>query len=254
MAGRLEGKVAIVTGAARGQGEAEARRFVAERASVLLTDVLDEEGMAVAASLGATAAYRRLDVSSEEEWTAAVADAEERFGPVSILVNNAGILDFASVEHQDVEKFRRVIEVNLVGTLIGMKTVTPSMRKAGGGSIINISSNGGIWGLPSLGAYVASKWAVRGLSKTAALDLGKRGIRVNSLHPGGIDTPMTRMPGQEPNDTGFAKSLPVGRFGLVDEVANVVTFLASDEASYVTGAEWSVDGGATAGDRFLLDG
>jgi 3alpha(or 20beta)-hydroxysteroid dehydrogenase len=252
MAGRLDGKVAIVTGAARGQGEAEARRFAAEGASVLLTDVLDDEGKAVAESLGAAAAYRHLDVSSEEEWIAAVADAEARFGPVTILVNNAGILDFASVEHQDVEKFRRVIDVNLIGTMLGMKTVTPSMRKAGGGSIINISSNGGIWGLPSLGAYVASKWAVRGLSKTAALDLGKRGIRVNSLHPGGIDTPMTRMPGQEPNDTGFAKSLPVGRFGLVDEVANVVTFLASDEASYVTGAEWSVDGGATAGDRSLL--
>lgn len=254
MPGRLEGKVAIVTGAARGQGEAEARRFVAEGASVLLTDVLDEEGTAAAAALGEQAAYRHLDVSSEEEWIAAVADAEERFGPVTILVNNAGILDFASIEGQDVERFRRVIDVNLVGTLIGMKSVVPSMRRAGGGSIINISSNGGIWGLPSLGAYVSSKWAVRGLSKTAALDLGKRGIRVNSLHPGGIDTPMTRRPGQEPNDSRFAKSLPIGRFGLVDEVANVVTFLASDEASYVTGAEWSVDGGATAGDRFLLDG
>lgn len=253
MAGRLEGKVAIVTGAARGQGEAEARRFVAEGASVLLTDVLDEEGIAVAASLGDRAAYRHLDVSSEEEWVAAVDEAEERFGPVTVLVNNAGILDFASVEHQDIDRFRRVIEVNLIGTLIGMKTVTPSMRKAGGGSIINISSNGGLWGLPSLGAYVSSKWAVRGLSKTAALDLGKRGIRVNSLHPGGIDTPMTRTPGQEPNDSTFAKSLPIGRFGHVDEVANVVTFLASDEASYVTGAEWSVDGGATAGDRFLLE-
>lgn len=253
MTGRLDGKVAIVTGAARGQGEAEARRFVAEGASVLLTDVLDDEGEAAAAALGDNAAYRHLDVSSEDEWIAVVADAEERFGPVTILVNNAGILDFASIERQDIERFRRVIEVNLIGTLIGMKTVTPSMRKAGGGSIINISSNGGIWGLPSLGAYVSSKWAVRGLSKTAALDLGKRGIRVNSLHPGGIDTPMTRRPGQEPNDTGFAKSLPIGRFGLVDEVANVVTFLASDEASYVTGAEWSVDGGATAGDRFLLD-
>jgi 3alpha(or 20beta)-hydroxysteroid dehydrogenase len=254
VSGRLDGKVAIVTGAARGQGEAEARRFVQEGASVLLTDVLDDEGRAVADDLGAPAAYRHLDVSSEEEWVAAVADAEERFGPVTILVNNAGILDFASVERQDVEKFRRVIDVNLVGTLIGMKAVAPSMRKAGGGSIINVSSNGGIWGLPSLGAYVSSKWAVRGLSKTAALDLGKRGIRVNSLHPGGIDTPMTRIPGQEPNESVFAKSLPMRRFGLVDEVANVVTFLASDEASYVTGAEWSVDGGATAGDRFLLDG
>ena len=121
----------------------------------------------------------------EEEWVAAVEDAEARFGPVTILVNNAGILDFASVEHQDVEKFRRVLDVNLVGTLLGMKSVTPSMRRAGGGSIINISSNGGIWGLPSLGAYVSSKWAVRGLSKTAALDLGKRGIRVNSCTPAG---------------------------------------------------------------------
>lgn len=252
MAGRLEGKVAIVTGAARGQGEAEARRFVAEGASVLLTDVLDEEGEAVAEGLGDRAAYRHLDVSSEAEWVAAVEDAEARFGPVTILVNNAGILDFSSIEHQDVEKFRRVIDVNLVGTMLGMKSVTPSMRRAGGGSIINISSNGGIMGLPSLGAYVSSKWAVRGLSKTAALDLGKRGIRVNSLHPGGIDTPMTRMPGQDPNDSAFARSLPMRRFGLVDEVANVVTFLASDEASYVTGAEWSVDGGATAGDRSLL--
>ena len=252
MAGRLEGKVAIVTGAARGQGEAEARRFVAEGAAVLLTDVLDDEGEAVAADLGESAAYRHLDVSSEDEWIAAVADAEERFGPVTVLVNNAGILDFGSIEHQDVEKFRRVIDVNLVGTMIGMKSVTPSMRRAGGGSIINISSNGGIMGLPALGAYVSSKWAVRGLSKTAAMDLGKRGIRVNSLHPGGVDTPMTRMPGQDPNDTLFAKSLPMGRFGHVDEIANVVTFLASDEASYVTGAEWSVDGGATAGDRSLL--
>ena len=252
MAGRLEGKVAIVTGAARGQGEAEARRFVAEGASVLLTDVLDEEGIEVAASLGYRAAYRHLDVSSEEEWTAAVAEAEERFGPVTVLVNNAGILDFASVEHQDIDRFRRVIEVNLIGTLIGMKTVTPSMRKAGGGSIINISSNGGLWGLPSLGAYVSSKWAVRGLSKTAALDLGKRGIRVNSLHPGGIDTPMTNL-GADAAESPFARSLPIPRMGHVDEVANVVTFLASDEASYVTGAEWSVDGGATAGDRFLLE-
>ncbi|MSO86774.1 MAG: glucose 1-dehydrogenase [Acidimicrobiia bacterium] len=252
MTGRLEGKVAIITGAARGQGEAEARHAVAEGASVLLTDVLDAEGEAVAADLGAAAAYRHLDVTSEEEWIAAVADAEERFGPVTVLVNNAGILDFGSIEYQDVEKFRRVIDVNLMGTMIGMKSVTPSMRRAGGGSIINISSNGGIMGLPALGAYVSSKWAVRGLSKTAAMDLGKRGIRVNSLHPGGVDTPMTRLPGQEPNETLFAKSLPMGRFGHVDEIAKVVVFLASDEASYVTGAEWSVDGGATAGDRSLL--
>ena len=253
--GRLEGKVAIITGAARGQGEAEARRFVHEGASVLLTDVLDDEGQAVAESLGERAAYRHLDVCDEDEWIAAVADAEERFGPVTILVNNAGILDFSSIEHQDLDKFRRVIDVNLIGTMLGIKSVTPSMRRAGGGSIINISSNAGMNGLPGLGAYVSSKWAVRGLSKSAAMDLGRRGIRVNSLHPGAVDTPMTRMPGHEPDDTTFARSLPLRRFGLADEIANVATFLASDEASYVTGAEWAVDGGATAGDRtFLLDG
>ena len=151
------------------------------------------------------------------------------------------------------ERFRRVLDVNLIGSMIGMKTVTPSMRTAGGGSIINISSNGGIWGLPSLGAYVASKWGLRGLSKTAAIDLGKHGIRVNSLHPGGVDTPMTRAAGDTgANDSPFVQDLPIPRMAHVDEIANVVLFLASDEASYVTGAEWSVDGGATAGDRSLL--
>lgn len=252
MTGRLEGKVAIVTGAARGQGEAEARRFVAEGARVLITDVLDEEGEAVVADLGAAAAYRRLDVSSEDEWTAAVAYCEARFGPATVLVNNAGILDFTPIHKQDIEKFRRVIDVNLVGTVIGMKAVTPGMREAGGGSIVNVSSNAGIWGLPSAGAYVASKWAVRGVSKTAALDLGRFGIRVNSVHPGMVRTPMTDF-GEGSTDTKWTRSLPVGRIGEPAEIANVVTFLASDEASYVTGAEWSVDGGATAGDRNLFD-
>jgi len=253
MTGRLQGKVAIVTGAARGQGEAEARRFHAEGAQVLLTDVLDAEGAAVAGALGDGTAYHHLDVTSEDEWIAAVGECEERFGPVTILVNNAGILDFGPVEKQDVERFRRVIDVNLTGTMLGIKSVVPSMRSAGGGSIVNISSNSGIWGIPQAAAYCSSKWAVRGLSKAAALELGRHGIRVNSVHPGGVDTPMVSGPGHDPNDTTWAKRLPLGRFGQPEEIAAVVTFLASDEAAYVTGAEWSVDGGATAGDRGLFD-
>jgi 3alpha(or 20beta)-hydroxysteroid dehydrogenase len=250
MTGRLEGKVALITGAARGQGEAEARRFVAEGANVLLTDVLDAEGEAVAADLGEAAAYRHLDVTSEDDWNGAVAEAEERFGPLTILVNNAGILDFGPVQKQDVARFRAVIDVNLTGTLIGIKVAAASMERAGGGSIINISSNAGIVGLPQAAAYVSSKWAVRGLSKSAAQDLGPLGIRVNSVHPGGIATPMVG--GGDPR-SGWIRKLPLARWGQPDDVANVVTFLASDEASYVTGAEWSVDGGATSGDRGIFD-
>jgi 3alpha(or 20beta)-hydroxysteroid dehydrogenase len=247
--GRLDGKVAIVSGAARGQGAAEARLFVAEGAGVVVADVRDDEGAAVAADLGDAAVYTHLDVSDESQWQSAVAEAEERFGPVSVLVNNAGILLFQALDKTDLAEFDRVMRVNVHGVFLGIKTVAPSMVRAGGGSIVNVSSTAGLQGLPFLAAYVASKWAVRGLTKAAAIDLGHMGIRVNSVHPGGIDTPM--LAGTSP-DAPFYKRLPVARMGTADEAARAVLFLASDEASYTTGAELAVDGGSSCGDLGLL--
>ncbi|HEX5945169.1 MAG TPA: glucose 1-dehydrogenase [Acidimicrobiales bacterium] len=247
--GRLDGKVAIITGAARGQGAAEARLFVAEGAKVVLADVLDEEGEAVAAELGDAATYAHLDVTDEDQWTATVALAEERYGPVTVLVNNAGVLHFQALHKTELEDFDRILRVNVHGVFLGMKSVTDSMAGAGGGSIVNISSTAGLQGLPYLGAYVASKWAVRGLSKTAAIDLGHKNIRVNSVHPGGIDTPMVA---GTSSDAPFYKRLPVSRMGTADEAALAVLFLASDEASYIAGAELAVDGGATCGDLALM--
>ncbi|HZM29747.1 MAG TPA: glucose 1-dehydrogenase [Acidimicrobiales bacterium] len=249
MTGRLDGKVAIISGAARGQGAAEARLFAAEGAKVVLGDVLDDEGTAVAADIGDAALYAHLDVTDEAQWAAAVKASEEAFGPVSVLVNNAGILHFQSLHKTTLEDFERVMRVNVTGVFLGMKAVTASMVDAGGGSIVNVSSTAGLQGLPYLGAYVASKWAVRGLSKTAAIDLGQKGIRVNSVHPGGIDTPMVA---GTSGDAPFYKRLPVSRMGSPDEVAAAVLFLASDEASYIAGAELAIDGGATCGDLNIM--
>ena len=250
MTGRLDGKVALISGGARGQGEAEARRFVAEGAKVVIGDILEAEGKAVADDLGDAAVFVPLDVTDESSWAAAVAEAEERFGPVSVLVNNAGILSFGQLDRVKRGEYERLIQVNLVGVLLGMQAVVPSMVKAGGGSIVNISSTSGLQGLPFVGAYGSTKWAVRGPSKSAAIDFGHRGIRVNSVHPGGIDTPMVA---GTSGDAPYYKRLPVSRMGTPDEVANAVLFLASDEASYVTGAELAVDGGATCGDHGILD-
>jgi len=252
--GRLDGKVAIVTGAARGQGEAEARLFAREGARVVVADVLAAEAEAVAADIGDAARAAALDVTDEAAWTRVVAETEEAWGPVTTLVNNAGILDFDAVDRYDTERFRRVLEVNVMGCFLGIKAVARSMTTAGGGSIVNISSNGGMEGLPFLSAYSTSKWALRGLSRSAAIELGRRGIRVNTVHPGGIDTPMTRFGGEAANDqAAFYRNLPIRRVGTVDDVAPVVLFLASDEAGYVTGAEYTVDGGHLAGDATLLD-
>ncbi len=247
--GRLDGKVAIVTGGARGQGAAEGRLFADEGARVVLADVLDDEGKAVAAEIGDAARYVHLDVGDEAQWAAAVAYAEDEFGPVTVLVNNAGILLFQAVQKTSLDDFERVMRVNVTGVFLGMKAVVGSMEKAGGGAIVNISSTSGLQGMPFLGAYVASKWAVRGLTKSAAIDLGHKNIRVNSVHPGGIDTPMVA---GTSGDAPFYQRLPVPRMGSADEAARAVLFLASDEASYIAGAELAVDGGATCGDLALM--
>lgn len=239
---RLDGKVAIVTGGARGMGAEQARRLASEGVKVVIGDVLDDEGGAVADELAENGMYVHLDVSSEESWSDAVRAAEEKFGPVTVLVNNAGILSYAPVGQAQVEDFRRVLDVNTIGVYLGIRAVAPGMKSAGGGSIVNISSAAGLVGMANLAAYSASKWAVRGLTKSAAMDLGQSGIRVNSIHPGGIRTPMA----EGASDEMFA-SQPIPRIGEVEEIASAVAFLASDEASYITGAELAVDGGMVLG-------
>jgi 3alpha(or 20beta)-hydroxysteroid dehydrogenase len=239
MGNRLTGKVALITGGARGMGAAHARRFVAEGARVLVTDVLDDEGEALAKELGEDAKFRRLDVTSEADWDAAVSDAVETFGSLTVLVNNAGEHHRKFLERETLDAFDRTIRVNLHGTFLGMRAAVGPMRAAGGGSIVNISSLAGIRSFQGGSAYSASKWGVRGLTKVAALELGHDGIRVNSVHPGAIDTPMLPIPADSPE---FA-ALPAGRAGAPEEVSNLVVFLASDESSYITGTEHVIDGG-----------
>jgi 3alpha(or 20beta)-hydroxysteroid dehydrogenase len=248
MSGELEGKVALISGAARGMGAEEARLFVLEGAKVVLGDILDEEGAKTAAEIGESAAYVHLDVTNEADWLAAVAKAEQAFGKLDILVNNAGILRFGLLEHTPLEEFESVVKVNQTGTFLGMKSVVAAMRRAGGGSIVNISSLAGIQGVGGAFSYTASKFAVRGMTKVAAIEFGPVGIRVNSVHPGGIETPMTRPFGIDstPAETHEYRS-PIPRIGRPDEVANLVLWVASDKSSYCTGSEFVVDGGESAG-------
>jgi 3alpha(or 20beta)-hydroxysteroid dehydrogenase len=243
---RLEGKVAIISGGARGMGAADARLFVSEGAKVVIGDLLDTEGEKVATELGENIRYVHLDVTEPSGWANAVETAEHEFGSINILVNNAGIVNYALFEEYTIEQFRKTIEVNLFGTFLGIKAVIPSMKKSGSGSIINISSVAGLSGYPQLSGYVASKWGVRGLTKTAALDLSKYSIRVNSVHPGLILTPMTAGIEIEPDQVAM-NNVAMNRAGLPEEIANVVLFLASDESSYITGAELVADGGASVG-------
>jgi 3alpha(or 20beta)-hydroxysteroid dehydrogenase len=231
----------IVTGGARGIGAAVARTLVAEGARVVIGDLLDDEGKAVAEELGDRAAYVHLDVADPDQWTAAVAAAERAFGPVGALVNNAGILVFGTIEEATPEEFRRVLDVNLYGAWLGMRAVLPSMRRAGGGCVVNVSSTAGLMGYANLGAYVASKWGLRGLTKTAALELGRDGVRVCSVHPGPIRTPMVAGV-----DESVVEGQPIPRFGEPEEVARMVRFLIV-EATYSTGSEFVVDGGAATG-------
>jgi 3alpha(or 20beta)-hydroxysteroid dehydrogenase len=246
--GRVSGKVVIVTGAARGMGAAHARMLIAEGAKVMLTDVLDVEGEATAKALGGNARYLHHDVSKEAEWKQIVAATEAAFGPVSVLVNNAGIFTFGviktAIETMEESEYRRTIDVNQVSVFLGMKAIIPSMKRAGGGSIINISSAAGIVGSAYGSAYCASKFAVRGMTKSAAIELAPYNIRANSIHPGLIKTAMTMiMPETEATMLAAAAATPAKRIGEPDEVANVVLMLASDESRFSTGAEFVVDGG-----------
>jgi len=245
--GKLTNKVAIVTGAARGQGEAIARLFIEEGAKVVLGDILDEDGRALVRSLGDASAYVHLDVTSEADWKTAV-DAASQFGALNVLINNAGIDHFVSIVDTTLEDYLRVIRVNQVGTFLGIREVIEPMKKSNGGSIVNTSSTAGLQGQNGHIAYVASKWAVRGMTKAAALELGRYGIRVNSIHPGGIDTPMANPLGLKRADMDAAfKDFPIARIGEPLEIARLAVFLASEDSSYSTGGEFTADGGMTAG-------
>ena len=244
--GRLEGKTALISGGARGQGAVEARLFAEEGANLVLTDVLDEEGERTADIIGGT--FLHHDVTSEEEWAAVVARTVELHGGIDILVNNAGIYRIGSLLETSLEEYRSVIDVNQVGVFLGMRAVAPAMIEGGGGSIVNISSLAGLRGGGGGIAYGASKWAVRGMTKSAAVVLAPHGIRVNSIHPGVIETPMLgdtsmAVPG---NIERFAEGAPLGRIGQPEEVARLALFLASDESSYSTGSEFVIDGGVSA--------
>jgi 3alpha(or 20beta)-hydroxysteroid dehydrogenase len=262
--GRLDGKIAIITGAARGTGEATARRFVAEGARVLLADILDERGETVAKDLGTAAIYARLDVSREADWSRAIDLVGTEFGPVDVLVNNAAILRMAALQETTLDDFMQVVTVNQLGTFLGMRAATPVMRERGGGSIVNISSIDGLEGMNGVTAYASSKWAVRGMTRVAALELGKYGIRVNTVCPGGGSFEMiepyvkaaiekiqqAQARGEKlPESGGDAHNAPLNHRTTMENIAAVILFLASDESAACTGSDYAVDAGYTAGKR-----
>ncbi|SEG62212.1 3alpha(or 20beta)-hydroxysteroid dehydrogenase [Thermomonospora echinospora] len=249
--GQLDGKVAIITGGARGMGRSHVRRFVAEGASVVFGDILEQEGAELAGELGEAVRFVRMDVTSPEDWKNAVETAVAAYGKLDVLVNNAGIIQHKRIEDMSLQECRRILEINLIGQWLGIKAVIEAMKEAGGGSIVNVSSTEGFIGAAGLAAYSASKFGVRGLTKAAARELGEHNIRVNSIHPGGILTPMVMDPdvvaATADSADSFMKALPLGRMGRTREVSGLVAFLASDDAAYCTGSEVLVDGGMLTG-------
>jgi 3alpha(or 20beta)-hydroxysteroid dehydrogenase len=255
--GRLDGKVAVVTGAARGSGEAIARRFVSEGARVVVADVLDELGKQTVEGLGEGALYHHCDVSEERDWEDLMAYTVSQMGPLNTLVNNAAVLHINEIQDTTVEAYLRIARVNELGTFLGIRAAIGPMRDAGGGSIINISSIDGHYVAPRTSAYSASKFAVRGLTKVAALELGRYGIRVNAICPaaGNPQMVLESLPAdlvksyseRLANMRDLMKPPPVGRFGQMDDVAATALFLASDDSAYYSGADFMLDGGATCG-------
>lgn len=246
MGDRLAGKIAVITGGARGMGEAHARRFVAEGARVAIADIRDEQGKELARELGDAAIFEHLDVTLSDDWAQLVGKVIDRWGQLDILVNNAGIGAGGAIDGLPLDEHRRLVDVNVNGVYYGMRAVAGQMRGQRSGAIVNISSIDGLAGMPGLSSYVASKFAVTGLTRSAAAELGPAGIRVNSVHPGVIETPMLSGPGAERMQPIVAMQ-PIPRFGRPEEVAALVLFLASDEASYITGAQMVIDGGHLAG-------
>lgn len=237
--GRLSNKTAIITGAAQGMGAHHARRFVAEGANVVLTDLQTDKGQALAEELGSQARFLRHDVSSEADWDTVVAETVNTFGRVDILVNNAAMYFIQRVDEAEPEKVRKLLEVNIYGSWLGLSKAAVAMRKTGGGSIINLSSLAGSRGIPYHSIYGASKWGIRGLTKSAAYDLGPDNIRVNAILPGAVEN-TGMFTGVDPEQM---QAIPLGRPGTLDEISNLLVFLASDESGYITGADHVIDGG-----------
>lgn len=248
--GRLDGKVAVITGASQGMGASHAARFVAEGAKVVLTDVLTDEGAALARDLGPAATFHPHDVGDEDGWNDVVALAQNTYGKLDTLVNNAGIVVRALTEDLSLADYERVLRVNQIGTFLGIRTAIPALRAAGGGSIVNIASINGMRGTAGTIAYSSTKYAIRGMSQTVALEVASDGIRVNTVLPGNTTTPMTteRLPAEVAAAAEAAAGgvIPLGRQGRPEEVSNLVLFLASDESSYITAAEYVIDGGWSA--------